>query len=105
MLGVAPIGVHDKFFELGGHSLLAIQLLARLREIFDLDIPVQRIFDTPTIAQLAESIQRDKKELQSSPTTGEVDEVLRLVESLSEDDIELLLKEVEASEGETKPEA
>jgi acyl transferase domain-containing protein len=105
LLGVTPIGVYDKFFELGGHSLLAIQLLARLREIFNLDIPVQRIFETPTIAQLAESIERDKKEAQTAPLTGEVAEVLKLVENLSDDEIELLLREAEASEGATRPDA
>jgi acyl carrier protein len=99
LLGVAPIGIHDKFFELGGHSLLAIQVLTRLREIFDLDLPVQLIFEAPTIAQLAESIEQ----LKATPSTAvtddpSLDEMLKLVESLSEDELEALLKEAEASQ-------
>ena len=101
LLGVAPIGIHDKFFELGGHSLLAIQLLARLREIFDLDIPVQRIFEAPTVAQLAQTIETEKTtaaDVTASATDDEqkLQEVLTLVEGLSESELEALLSEAEA---------
>ncbi|HJT56494.1 MAG TPA: beta-ketoacyl synthase N-terminal-like domain-containing protein [Ktedonobacteraceae bacterium] len=54
MLGIEPIGIHDNFFELGGHSLMAAQLTARLREVFLVEIPLQSIFERPTIAGLAE---------------------------------------------------
>jgi acyl transferase domain-containing protein len=53
VLGVDPIGVHDNFFELGGHSLLAIFITSRLREIFQVDLPARRVFDAPTVAELA----------------------------------------------------
>jgi acyl transferase domain-containing protein len=99
LLGVTPIGIHDKFFELGGHSLLAIQLLARLREIFDLDMPVQRIFEAPTVAQLAESIEQQIKTTASAAKTDDtsLNDILKLVESLSEDELDDLLKEADAS--------
>jgi phthiocerol/phenolphthiocerol synthesis type-I polyketide synthase E len=102
-LGVEPIGVNDKFFELGGHSLLAIQLLARLREIFDLDIPVQRIFEAPTVAELARSIERDRREAPSGddltpPRAGDLEQMLSLVESLSDAEVEALLNEAGAAE-------
>jgi acyl transferase domain-containing protein len=98
LLGVAPIGIHDKFFELGGHSLLAIQVLSRLREIFDLDLPVQSIFESPTIGQLAENIEQMLQATASAAVTGDasLDEMLKLVEDLSEDELEALLKEAEA---------
>jgi acyl transferase domain-containing protein len=53
LLGVTPIGVFDSFFELGGHSLLAIQLISRVRTAFGVDVSVRRIFESPTIAELA----------------------------------------------------
>jgi acyl transferase domain-containing protein/acyl carrier protein len=101
LLGVAPIGIYDKFFELGGHSLLAIQLLARLREIFEIDLPVQRIFEAPTVFQLAESIERDKKAApvkeNLAPANGDnLAEMMSLVEGLSEAELDALLSEAEA---------
>jgi amino acid adenylation domain-containing protein/FkbH-like protein len=50
------LGVHDNFFELGGHSLQAIRVVSRVREIFKVDLPLFSLFDTPTIATLAEGL-------------------------------------------------
>jgi len=102
LLGVAPIGVHDKFFELGGHSLLAVQLLARLRDIFNLDLPVQRIFEAPTIAQLADGIdQQQKADEAGASAIGDpsLDDMLKQVEGFSEAELEALIAEAEASGG------
>lgn len=57
VLSVSQIGIHDNFFELGGHSLLATQIISRIRKTFELDIPLQRLFEFPTIAELAKNIQ------------------------------------------------
>ncbi|HEX6287625.1 MAG TPA: phosphopantetheine-binding protein, partial [Herpetosiphonaceae bacterium] len=56
VLQLDRIGMRDNFFELGGHSLLATQVIARLRSTFQIDLPVHRLFETPTIAALAEHI-------------------------------------------------
>ncbi len=53
VLNINQIGIHDNFLELGGTSLAAIRLTARIDEAFELEIPVNRIFEFPTIAGLA----------------------------------------------------
>ncbi|GAB6040380.1 amino acid adenylation domain-containing protein [Endothiovibrio diazotrophicus] len=57
ILGRSPIGSNDNFFHLGGHSLLAVQVIARLRERVGHAIPLQRLFDAPTIAEFARQLE------------------------------------------------
>jgi amino acid adenylation domain-containing protein len=56
VLGLERVGVHDDFFDLGGDSLLVVQLLARVKAVFDAPVSVQGFFSGPTIAQLAQEI-------------------------------------------------
>ncbi|MFM8333533.1 MAG: amino acid adenylation domain-containing protein, partial [Candidatus Methylumidiphilus sp.] len=53
VLGVERIGVNDNFFALGGHSLLAVQVIAKIRNEFAIEQPIQALFDAPTVALLA----------------------------------------------------
>ncbi len=70
VLGVASPSINDNFFELGGHSLLATQLISRLRLVFNLDLDLKLVFDSPTILEQASFIHlrlADADPLHSSP--------------------------------------
>ncbi|MDP9649651.1 amino acid adenylation domain-containing protein [Paraburkholderia caledonica] len=77
LLGVERIGRYDDFFELGGHSLLVAQLMARIRDAFDVDLPMTELFESPVLHGFAARIvdarlaQFDLAELDRLSTRGD----------------------------------
>ncbi len=58
LLGIAHVKPEENFFLLGGHSLMGTQLIARVREIFQVEVPLRTLFEHPTAAGLAEEVER-----------------------------------------------
>ncbi|MFP5261772.1 MAG: amino acid adenylation domain-containing protein [Blastocatellia bacterium] len=62
VLGVERVGVYDDFFELGGQSLLATRVIYKLKQILSADIPLRSVFESPTVAGLAEVIKETQSD-------------------------------------------
>jgi amino acid adenylation domain-containing protein len=58
LLHVDRIGANDNFFLLGGHSLLGTQLIARVSEVFGVELPLLQLFDHPTLAEMSGAIEK-----------------------------------------------
>ncbi|WP_298917470.1 non-ribosomal peptide synthetase [uncultured Nostoc sp.] len=57
VLGLERIGIYDDFFDLGGHSLLIMRLFARIRQLFQIDLPIQTLLTAPTVAAFTQRLQ------------------------------------------------
>jgi amino acid adenylation domain-containing protein len=58
VLGVERVGALTDFFELGGHSLLATQVMSRVRDTFELELPLRVVFEHSTVEGLSKQIDR-----------------------------------------------
>jgi acyl carrier protein len=84
VLKLEKVGIHDNFFDLGGHSLLATQIISRVRDAFQMDIPLRTLFEKPTVEELAIAIMHHSREQISEK---ELSGILNDLESLSKDEL------------------
>jgi len=82
VFGHEQIGLHEDFSDLGGHSLIAMQIVARVRSFYQIDLSLRDFFATPTIARLSSEIEaRILREIDSLSD----DEAGRIVQTISAD--------------------
>jgi amino acid adenylation domain-containing protein len=97
ILGREEMSVHDDFFELGGHSLVAAQVIARARKHFAVELPLQVLFDAPTIESFAALVDQSRASSERiAPITHEDSalDLLRRVDQLSDEQVTQTLAEL-----------
>jgi amino acid adenylation domain-containing protein len=57
LLKVPDVHPDDNFFRLGGHSLMGAQLIARIRNVFGVEMSLRQLFGNPTIAELSDEVE------------------------------------------------
>ena len=94
------IGINDGFFDVGGSSLKAIQLLSRLRQAFDVELPLATIFDRTSVAALAAFIDESRGQPEGDEGLGRM---LRELEQLSDDQVRQRLADYRQDNPEPSP--
>lgn len=90
VMGIERVGIEDNFFELGGHSLLATRLISRIRDAFQVEVPLAALFESPTVASLVATIQQAQEE---QAGTAMLDELLKELDGISEEELLQMLAE------------
>ncbi|MEG4227988.1 amino acid adenylation domain-containing protein [Microcoleus sp. N9_B2] len=88
VLKLEKVGIYDNFFELGGHSLLATQVISRVRQAFQVELPLHRLFESATVADFAVAIAQKQVEQTDSEMLARV---LADLDQLSEAQIQEIL--------------
>jgi len=88
VLDLDRVGIHDNFFDLGGHSILVTRMVGQLRNTLREDVALRAVFETPTIAGLAETLLGDPDR---RARIEKVAELLVQIDGLAEDQVERML--------------
>jgi acyl carrier protein len=83
VLSIEQVGIHDNFFDLGGHSLAASRVISRAIQTFRLELPVNALFDAPTVARMAVIVEQN---CAKRANDVELERMLREVETMSEEE-------------------
>ena len=95
VLDVDRVGVLDDFFALGGHSLISTRILVRVREAFQVDVPLHRLFSDPTVDGLCRVLLEISGQAEVIERTAEL---LLSLSTLSDDQVQQALA-ADATEG------
>ncbi len=87
-LGISQVGIHDNFFQMGGHSLIGTLLISRVFDAFQTDLSLRHLFESPTVAGLAQVINQGQVEQASAQ---EVAAALKELDELSDEQVMALL--------------
>ena len=90
VLKLERVGIHDNFFDLGGHSLLATQVVARIRQSLDAEVPLRAMFEAPTIEEMAVVIAANQAKAASQE---DLERLVNEIEAVSEEEAQRLVAE------------
>jgi hypothetical protein len=99
VLGIRRVGIRHNFFDLGGHSLLATRVISQVRDVFDDDLPLRSLFESPTVEGMAASLLRHSRKPEELQRRAEL---LVKVSGLAADQVDDLLLD-DPSGGEGRP--
>jgi len=97
LLGVEQVGNRDNFFELGGHSLLATQLASRVRDIFNVELPLRSLYENPVVEKLAEVISQAREGVAAGVdriSRGGPEEMLKGLDEMNAEEVSSLLRQM-----------
>jgi len=91
VLSLEQVGIHDNFFDLGGHSLAATRVVSRVIKHLQLELPMNSLFQSPTIAEMAAAVIEYRERRLGSKT---LENLLNEMESLSDEQAQTRLNEI-----------
>lgn len=74
VLGIDKIGSRDSFYDLGGDSLIAVKVISRMRELLDVELSVNVLFERPTVKELSERVEVIRWSMQEAPQASSSEE-------------------------------